>query len=203
MTTKSKYAEWKKKWRARPFEDGYVETKAFLTQHDHERIVEIAKEVGDRIPMLMGQMIGSYLSTIDGKTSKLKTPELKVEGIEPTEADMDLLCSMVLRSRFEGDTGAARLRQMAFISTVNAELVSGNRPIARTIALSTGSHPSQIEALAKIMEARGVIRRIALHGVNHSRFGKVLTIRDDAIKAFNEVHVRDMGTSLIEPSTDA
>lgn len=203
MTTKSKYAEWKKKWRARPFEDGFVETKAFLTQHDHQRIVEIAKEVGDRIPMLMGQMIGSYLSTIDGKTTTLKPPLLKVEGIEPTAADMDVLCSMVVRSRFDGDTGAARLRQMAFISTVNAELVNGNRPIARTIALNTGSHPSQIEALAKLMEARGVVRRIALHGVNHSRFGKVLTIRDDAIRAFEEAHVREVGISLIEPPTDA
>ena len=198
MTAKTKYTEWKKKWRARPFEEGFIETKAFLSPEDHERIVEIAKDVGERIPMLLGGIVHSYLNAIDGKTAKMQPPVSKLEGIAPTTANIEILSSMLLKSRFKGDTGAARLRQVAFINMVSAELARGNRPIARSIALSVDSNPSQIETLAKTMEARGVIRRIALPGVNHSRAGKVLKIRDDAVEAFNEVHQREVGTSLLE-----
>lgn len=197
MTEKTKYSEWKKKWRARPFDEGYIETKAFLTEFDHDRVVEIAKEVGERIPIVLGQIISSYLDAVDGKTQKIKPPTSKLETIGPTVADMDRLSQMVLKSRFEGDTGAARFRQIAFINMVDAELAMGNRPIARSIALSVDSNPSQIEALAKTMESRGIIHRISLPGVNHSKAGKVLIIRDDAIEAFDAAHQRAVGTSLL------
>lgn len=200
MTEKNNTAgtEWRKKWRSRPFDEGYIETKTFLSQEDHERVAQIAKEVGERIPMLLGQIVNAYLAAVDGKTSNIKTPASKHTPITPTSADMETLTEMVLYSRFPGDTGAARFRQIAFINMIDAELARGNRPIARSMAISVDSHPTQIEQLAKIMEARGVIKRIALPGVTHSRAGKVLTIRDDAIEALEAAHQSEVGTSLLK-----
>lgn len=202
MTSKPNYSEWKKKWRAQPFEDGYIETKTFLTRENHDRVAQIAKDVGERIPKLLGEMIDAYIAAIDGKTPDLKPPVSRHEIIAPTKANMDTLSDMILRSRFEGDTGPARFRQLAFVNIINAELQRGNRPIARSIALNVDSYPTQIETLAKIMEARGVIRRITLPGVTYSRAGKVLVIRDDAVEAFEAIHQREVGSSLLKPSGD-
>jgi hypothetical protein len=39
-------------------------------------------------------------------------------------------------------------------------------------------------------------------GVTHPRAGKVLTVRDDAIEAFEAIHQREAGSSLLKPPGD-
>lgn len=203
MTAKSKYAEWRKNWRARPIEEGYVETRAFLSREDHERIVAIAQEMGERVPIILGQLLASHLATLDDRTRNPKPLESRIKEIARTKADMFMLPRMILQSRFKGDTGAARYRQIAFVTMVDAEIALGRRPIARSLALSVDSQPTQLELLAKLMEARGIVKRIVLPGVHHTKSGKALVIRDDAIEAFNRAHIEHVGTPLLPLKDDA
>ena len=198
MTSEDKATNWHKRWRARIFEAGYVETKAFLTQDIHAKVVEIAKQTGQRIPMLLAQMVDSFLSQQNGST-EIKTAIItsEIASISATQADMDTLSDIIFRSRFPGDTGSSRMRQVGLVNLIDAQLLTGQRPIARTMAQLIGCHPTQIEALSKLMESRGVIRRIRLPGVTHPKAGKVLTITDDAVAALDDAHQRETGISLL------
>ncbi len=104
---------------------------------------------------------------------------------------------MIDRSRFPGDSGAARYRQIAFVNCLAGEAAVGRRPTIHGLAQSVGSHPSQLALLSKAMKSRGVVDRIHVPGVTKSRVGKVLFLRDDAIEALNESHIRTVGAALL------
>lgn len=195
MKSKSKYAKWREEWRAKSLEEGFVETKLFLPREEHAKLVEIAQELGERIPVVIGQCVVSYLATLEGK--KAKPLDLKPPEIAPTKADLLVLSRMIHKSRFEGDTGAARYRQIAFVNMISAEVTMGNRPTATNLARGVGSNGSQTELLAKVMEARGIIERRHMPGIAGAPSGKVLTIRDDAVDTFNQVHIDTVGSPLL------
>lgn len=81
-----------------------------------------------------------------------------MSSVEAVSADnLHKLFYVVLASRFPGDTGSTRLRQVGFLAAVAAEIAAGRKPTASSIANCSDNHVSQITGLAKTMKERGVI----------------------------------------------
>ncbi|PSH63336.1 hypothetical protein CU102_24035 [Phyllobacterium brassicacearum] len=195
MTSKSKYTEYREKWRAESLEPGHVETKLFLPREEHEKVVAMAQMLGARIPVVLGQLVVSGLAAMAGRPPK--TMEPIPAPIPPQPNDLLILCEMIDKSRFANDTGSTRYRQIAFINRLAAEIYNGRRPTIQGLAKSVDSHYSQLELLSKVMENRGVVTRVHVPGLTEKRAGKVLYIRDDAIEALNQAHIDQVGYALL------
>jgi hypothetical protein len=195
MTSKSKYAAYRDKWRAASLEPGHVESKLFLPKEEHEKVVAMAQTLGARIPVVMGQLVISGLAAMAGRPIEPMEPAPTPAAPQPT--DLITLCQMIDKSRFKNDTGSARYRQIAFVNRLAAETAMGRRPTIRGLAQSVDAHYSQLELLSKVMESRGVVTRMHVPGLTRTRAGKVLYLRDDAIEALNQAHIDQIGTPLL------
>lgn len=200
MTSKSKYPEYREKWRAKSIEPGHVEAKLFLPKEEHEKVVAMAHTLGARIPVVLGQLVISGLASMAGKGTQPMEPT--IAPAPPQPADVLILSQMIDKSRFDNDTGSTRYRQIAFVNRLAVEVINGRRPTVQSLAKSVDSHYSQLEILAKVMERRGVVSRSHVPSLTKSRAGKVLYLRGDAIAAFNQTHIDEVGYSLL-PLDDA
>lgn len=196
MTSKSKYADRRKQWWEQTLGEDLTEARLVMPKEDHAKIVAMAKQLGERIPIVLGQFVVSHLASIEGRDPPAPLRS-KLPAVDIAKIDMPTLSRLILKSRFAGDTGAARYRQIAFVNSVAVELSLGHRPTFRSLALSVDAYPSQMEVLGKALESRGVVQRIHLSGLNRSRAGKVLFICEDAIEALNRAHIEQVGTPLL------
>jgi len=190
--TKPKYSEYREKWRAASLEPGHMETKLLIAREDHVKVVALAQTLGARIPVVIGQLVVAGMA---GRPQKPMEP--LSSPVPPLQTVLAILDKMIDKSRFAKDTGAARYRQIAFIHRLADEISSGRKPTIQSMASSVVSHYSQIEVLSKVMEKRGVIIRQHVPGLTKTRSGKVLFIREDAIKALNQAHIDQVGCPLI------
>ncbi len=204
MSPTSKYTEYRKKWRAASLTTDQVETKVILSKIDHEKVVAMSQALGARIPIVMGKLISSGIAAMSGRQFQPLKPMLPPPSLPQT--NLLVLCLLIDKSRFKGDTGSARYRQIAFVNRLAAEATLGNQPTILGLAQSVDSHYSQIELLSKVLEVRGIISRPHVPGLARSRSGRILLLRDDAIEAFNQAHIEMVGTSLLPlingPATD-
>ncbi|MBA8904159.1 hypothetical protein [Phyllobacterium sp. P30BS-XVII] len=193
--TKSKYSEYREKWRAESIEPGHVETKLFLPREEHEKVINMAHTLGARIPVVLGQLVIAGLASMAGKSAK--PMEATPAPPLPASSDVLILSQMIDKSRFEKDTGSTRYRQIAFINRLAVEIMSGRRPTIQSLAKSVDSHYTQLEILSKVMEHRGVVTRTHVPNLTKGKAGKVLSLRDDAIEAFNQIHIAEVGFPLL------
>ncbi|MGO4450446.1 hypothetical protein AB4Y96_16110 [Phyllobacterium sp. TAF24] len=198
--TKSKYPEYLEKWRAESLEPGYMETKLFMPREDHEKVVVMAQMLGARIPVVLGHLVLAGMAAMAGKSTKPMEPIATPEPPQPTE--LAVLIEMIDKSRFQKDTGAARYRQIAFLNRLSDAISHGRRPTIQSLASSVDSHYSQLEILSKALEKRGIIVRQHVPGLAKSRSGKVLYIREDAVEAFNQAHIDEVGYPLLPLDID-
>lgn len=193
--SKDKYIEWRKEWRTRSLKDGFVNTKISIPTDIHTKVSEQARQLGVRMPDILGQYVMSHIEYLEGKAP---TPIDNIASRHPgAKSDISMLCKMISLSRFKGDTGAARYRQIAFVQLIADEINSGHRPTIRTMARTVNSTDSQIELLYKQLEVRGILGRTLVPGVAGAPSGKVIYIRNDAVEAFNAAHLEETGISSI------
>lgn len=177
-----------------------METKLFMPREEHEKVVAMAQMLGARIPVVLGQLVLAGMASMAGKTAKPMEP-IAIPA-PPKQTDLSILIEMIDKSRFPKDTGAARYRQIAFLNRLAAAIYNGQRPTIQSLASSVDSHYSQLEILSKALEKRGVVVRQHVPGLAKSRSGKVLYLRDNAIEAFNQAHIDEVGYPLLPLDID-
>jgi hypothetical protein len=106
------------------------------------------------------------------------------------------LTQAILASRFPGDTGSARFRQLALVGVIYVETIRGSEPTGARIARFAGVHPTQVDRLAKELEERGVIVRTLSTKQDGAKWVKILSIHNDAVRRFQEAHIRATGREI-------
>ena len=187
-------ATWRARWRKSALGDGLRETKVFLSQPAYERATAIAERQNERLPVALGHLIEFAVATVDAtKAPIMETPKPNpaspIALVDLTEA--------ILASRFPGDTGSTRFRQLAFVHLVIAETMRGNRPTATSLAALSGSHKSQIDLLAKSLVSRGVVAKTHVPGLNGAPAAKVLTVVPNPIEALQNAHVAATSAAIV------
>jgi DNA-binding IclR family transcriptional regulator len=114
-----------------------------------------------------------------------------------------MLARAIIQSRFAGDTGSARFRQLAVVTLILAEHKRGRPPTVSSLAQLVDSHRSLINALINTLHARGLVLRTPAGGYqpagtsfDSAQHNSVLDVRTDAIEAFSEAHLRETGRPL-------
>ena len=184
---------WRSRWRKNALLDGLRETKAFLNQATYERASAIAEQRSERLPVTLGRLIESAVASADHDRPTLPAtpapnPVSPVDIVELTRA--------ILASRFPGDTGSARFRQLAFMQLLVSETLRGHRPTATSLAVIAGSHKSQLDLLAKSLVARGVVVKTHVPGLNGAPAAKAFAVSPRAIDALQAAHVAATGTAI-------
>jgi hypothetical protein len=128
------------------------------------------------------------------------TTESKLTSVVPpsvAEASVGLdLTLAILGSRFPGDTGSARFRQLALVNIIYIETLRGSGPTGIHIARLSGAHPTQIDRLAKELEERGVIDRTLATKRKGAKWVKILSVRADAVCRLKKAHVEATGREV-------
>lgn len=177
---------WRSRWRKNALADGLRETKVFLTEPTYERASAIAEQRSERLPVTLGRLIESAVASVEQDTPTMAAPL----ALNPTlPVDVVELTRAILASRFPGDTGSARFRQLAFVHLVISETLRGHRPTATSLAVIAGSHKSQLDLLAKSLVTRGVIVKTHVPGLKGAPAAKALAISPRALEALQAAHV--------------
>jgi hypothetical protein len=184
---------WRSRWRKNALQDGLRETKVFLTEPAYERASAIAEQRSERLPVTLGKLIESAVSSAeeDKPTASAPpppSPQSPVDLVELTRA--------ILASRFPGDTGSSRFRQLAFVHMIRSETMRGHRPTATSLAVIAGSHKSQLDLLAKILVARGVVVKTHVPGLKRAPAAKALQLSPHAIDGLQAAHVAETGSAI-------
>jgi hypothetical protein len=187
-------AAWRARWRKKALNDGTRETKVFLSQPAYLRATAIAERQNERLPVALGHLVELAVATIEGDTAPLATVQP-----QSTAAPSDLvgLTQAILASRFPEDTGSTRFRQLAFVHLVAAETARGEHPTSTRLAAISGSHKSQMDLLAKVLTARGVIVKTHAPGFKGAAAAKILTIATGAIGALQKAHAIATGAKIV------
>jgi hypothetical protein len=185
---------WRSRWRKDALREGLRETKAFLDQRTYERASAIAEQRSERLPVTLGRLIERAVASVEHHKPKLvarpaPTPTLPVDIVELTRT--------ILASRFPGDTGSSRFRQLAFVHLLVSEAMRGHRPTATSLAMVAGSHKSQLDLLAKILLDRGVIVKTHAPGLKGAPTAKALGLSPNAIDALQAAHEAATGSAII------
>jgi hypothetical protein len=169
------------------------QTTIFLRQPAYERARAIAEQQNERLPVTLGNLIEFAVATVDApKAARMETPlPTSIAKIELAD-----LTKALLSSRFPGDTGAARFRQLAFVHLVATETMRGHRPTATTLAEISGSHKSQMDLLAKLLVERGVIMKTHAPGLSGAAAGKILSLAEDPIAGLQKAHKAATGSKI-------
>ncbi|AYG64545.1 hypothetical protein CCGE525_37305 (plasmid) [Rhizobium jaguaris] len=210
MTSREKYNAYRRAWWAKSLGDHLAESRVFLPREAHDWVVRFAAEVEERIPVVLGKLVVAQIKAadetagIESSESGLK-PESKAERVDGAEVmstdDLHKLFAVILASRFPGDTGASRLRQVGFIGAIVAEIAAGRKPTASSIANCTDNHTSQITVLARTMKDRGVIEVRHAASVRKGKAAKIFSIRPDAVKAIHAAHLDVTGQVIADMTT--
>lgn len=114
-----------------------------------------------------------------------------------------MLARAIIRSRFPGDTGSARLRQLATVTFILAEHKRGAPPTVTSLAILVDSHRSVLDDIVTALHQRGLVSRTDAPGYHppdvpfaYAMHNTVLDVRTDAIEAFQDAHLRETGKPL-------
>jgi hypothetical protein len=194
MVSRSKYVLQYRKEQKALLPATWRETKVYMSGEAYDRLVEIAQSRQERLPVTIGYVLDFALAVLDGeqpepiKREPSATPKLDI----PAEA----LLQAILASRFPDDTGAARLRQAAFVQLVAKHNARGEAPSSTDLAAETGGFRSQMDLLAKQLMGRGVITRKHASGHKGARSAKLLMIAENALEGLNEAHIAETGAPI-------
>lgn len=190
----------RKKWWADSLGDDLVDSRTILPRSAHEEVRHLSEQLNERVPYLMGKLVVSSLRNIrQGKDSSFSTPvPPKPAYLPPKDKATDLYIS-IMHSRFPGETGATRMKQIAMLQAIHACVETGRKPTTSLIAKMTDNHPSQMITLAKALEARGVLSRVPMSSISPGKAGKLLQIQPNALQAINDAHLRETGMPITDP----
>jgi hypothetical protein len=193
MSSRSKYlAEWKKAQKA--LLPDTRETKAFVSGETYDQLVELAASRNERLPMTIGRVLDFAMSVIQQKEPEELRPEPAVSST--LEIPAEALLKAILASRFPADTGAARLRQFAFVQILAEHNARGEGLSSTELATLTGGFRSQMDLMAKLLMSRGVVTRKHATGHKGAKNVKLLMITKDALKNLNEAHIAETGEQI-------
>ncbi|WP_201832818.1 hypothetical protein [Microvirga zambiensis] len=197
MNTRTKYhAKWRKAQKAL-LPANLRETKAYVGEATYDRVVAIAEMRNERLPVTIGRLLDFAVEVIDGKGADEAKDELAGSPIIPSlEVPAEALLQAILASRFPGENGAFRLRQLAFVQIVAAQNARGLTPTATEMAELTGAFRSQMDLLSKQLVERGIITRKHAPGHRGAKSAKLLMIADNALEQFNEAHIAETGEPI-------
>ncbi|MBO9101997.1 hypothetical protein ACQZ4Y_27470 [Rhizobium sp. L80/93] len=205
MTSREKYNAYRRAWWAKSLGEHLTESRVFLPRDAHEWVMRFAAEVEERMPLVLGKLVVAQIAASEGRAQdkpavsdqpRAESAET-VSSVEAVSADnLHKLFYVVLASRFPGDTGSTRLRQVGFLAAVAAEIAAGRKPTASSIANCSDNHVSQITGLAKTMKERGVIDVRSASSVRKGKAAKIFSIRQDALKALHAAHVEVTGQAI-------
>lgn len=184
----------KSRFRTEPMSNGMRETRLLIPEGQYEIIREMAAAQRQRLPAMMGQLLDFAVTLL--KAGPMPPEPATVAAMPKLEDPIVTLTQTILASRFPGDTGAARFRQLAFIHLIHAETLRGNRPTGAHLARLSGSQASQMDKLARILRERGVIESTHAPGQNGAPWGKILSIRLDAVKGIRRAHNAATGDDI-------
>jgi len=183
------------RFRTEPLPNALRETRLLVPEELYEAVREMAAAQQQRLPAMIGHLLDFAVTLIHASRA---SPNPHVDYAMPKPDDPIVsLTQTILASRFPGDTGAARFRQLAFIHLIYAETLRGHRPTAAHLARLSGSQPSQMDRLASIFRERGVIESTHAPGQNGAPWGKILSIRPDAVDAIRRAHLAATGEQIV------
>lgn len=197
MSSRSKYvAEWKKAQKSL-LPASWRETKAYVSPESYEQAVAYAENRNERLPVTIGRLLDFAIEVLNGgdpDTAKKEviTPPATASLAIPAEA----LFKAILASRFPADTGAARLRQFAFLQILAEHNARGEGLSSTELATLTGGFRSQMDLMAKLLMGRGVLTR--KHAPNHkgAKSAKLLIIAENALEDLNQAHIAETGEPI-------
>jgi hypothetical protein len=206
MNPRTKYhAQWRKAQKA-ALPSALRETKAYVSEETYGRLIFIAESRKERLPITIGRVLDYAIAVMDGNDPE--NVSLLPEQPATLKVRPEALFSAILASRFPEDTGAARMRQFAFVQIVADHNARGEAPTSTEMAAFTGGHRAQMDLLSKQLQARGVITRKHAPGHRGAKSAKLLFIADDALEQMNEAHIKETGlpipgieAHLIKPQT--
>jgi hypothetical protein len=185
----------KSRFRTEPMPNAMRETRLLVREAQYEVIRAMAAAQKQRLPAMIGQLLDFAVTLLKGSET---LPARQTAHAMPKPDDpIVTLTQTILASRFPGDTGAARFRQLAFIHLIHAETLRGNRPTGAHLARLSGSQPSQMDTLARTFRERGVIESTHAPGQNGAPWGKILSIRADAVKGLRKAHKAATGEDIL------
>ncbi|MBZ5763355.1 hypothetical protein LAV84_27965 [Rhizobium sp. VS19-DR104.2] len=205
MTSREKYNAYRRAWWAKSLGEHLTESRVFLPRDAHEWVMRFAAEVEERIPFVLGKLVVAQIAVSEERVQEKPTvsDQPRAESLETANSvevvsadNLHKLFYVVLASRFPGDTGSTRLRQVGFLAAVAAEVAAGRKPTASSIANCSDNHVSQITGLAKTMKERGVIDVRSASSVRKGKAAKIFSIRQDALKALHAAHVEVTGQAI-------
>jgi DNA-binding MarR family transcriptional regulator len=196
MNPRTKYhASWRKAQKALLAD--MRETKAFVSAETYERVVALAESRTERLPVTIGRLLDFAIEVLDGADFDEAKQEVAVpQAAASLEVPAEALLQAILASRFPTDTGAARLRQFAFVQIVAEQNAKGQAPTSTEMAGLTGAFRAQMDLLSKQLVERGLIQR--KHASNHkgAKSAKLLMIAENALEQFNQAHLAETGEPI-------
>jgi hypothetical protein len=174
---------------------GFRETRAMVPVSLHDRIIEMAVEQHKRLAVMISDLLDFAVTTIDGGLAR-QPVEFPPDGNLDARPPIQLLARAIIKSRFEGDTGAARYKQLAFVTFILAEHRRGEPPTAGSLAQLVGTHRSQIDLIATLLQERGLISKTSAPGYKGAQHNTILDVRPDAIQAYKRAHLDQTGIPL-------
>jgi hypothetical protein len=172
------------------------ETKALVSPSTYARVVALAESRSERLPLTIGRLLDFAVDVLDGADPDEAKQEIAAPRAASLEVPAEALLQAILASRFPSDTGAARLRQFAFVQIVAEQNAKGQAPTSTAMAGLTGAFRSQMDLLSKQLVERGLIVR--KHASNHkgAKSAKLLMIADNALEQFNQAHIAESGKPI-------
>lgn len=194
MTSHDKYAEWRHKWWKESVAGETAQSRVILPRSTYDRVVDLAQTVEERIPKVLGQIVVSFFNDAESLTEQHDRKQNR--GSTNDYAELDKLLRMIAMTTFPDETAASRLRQIAFVNLVTIEHRLGQKPTARSLSKILNAPPSQMDALARSLEGKGVLDRIHTPALTKGKSGRVLYVRKDAIRELNNRHFEITGRTL-------
>lgn len=180
----------------RPDAPGLIHVGALVPQDVHGELKLLVHGLRQRLPEVAGLLIGFALRSLNGPTpvpDQLQPPAAP-QSLSP--AVLRELIWALITSRFAGDTGIRRARQISLVAQINQMVGNGEEPTAAILADRLASNKSVIESLARDLHARGVLARVAGSGRNSLGRAYRLSIAPDAVRALAAAHLRETGRHL-------
>ncbi len=194
MSSRSKYvSEWKKAQKSL-LPSSWRETKTYVSEETYNQLVELAGSRQERLPVTIGRVLDFAMSVIHQREPEELKPEPAVSAT--LEVPAEALLKAILASRFPADTGAARLRQFAFVQILAEHNARGEGLSSTELATLTGGFRSQMDLMAKLLMGRGVVTRKHATGHKGAKNVKLLMITKDALKNLNDAHIAETGEPI-------
>lgn len=187
---REKLNEYRVKWRANALGKDLKQTIVYLPNDVHARAVDLAKRQIERLPITLGRLILMSLDILD---NRVQSDPIVPRDPPAITTDLAALTRALLRSRFPGDTSSARLRQLAFVNFVAAEMEQGRVATATVMIKLVEAHRSQVTSLGKDLAERGVIEIKSQPKATAGRRHNAYYIRPDALEALAAAHIRITG----------